>query len=65
VNDVDECAVARTALDYIHLRHNPGDTVRVGILRGDEKREESVRLHENVLPESVRRAWWRLSDVFR
>lgn len=65
VNDVDECAVARTALDYIHLRHNPGDTVRVGLLRGDEKREESVRLHENVLPESVRRAWWRLSDVFR
>ena len=65
VNGVDECEVARTALDYIYLRHNPGDTIRIGVLRDNDKYEESVHLYENVLPESVRRAWWRLSDVFR
>jgi Aspartyl/Asparaginyl beta-hydroxylase len=44
VNDVCECAVARTATDYIQVRHRPGDVLTLEIIRGQEQRTARVRL---------------------
>ncbi len=63
VNGVDACEVARTALDYVHLRHRAGETIELGILRDGRRRTETLRLYENVVPEPVRRGLRWLSDA--
>ena len=37
VDDVTECAVARTALDFVFLRYKPGDKVRLDLIRNRER----------------------------
>lgn len=56
VNGVEECAVARTALDYIQVRHKPGETVQLGIVRGGRPMQLAVRLYKNALPKPLRQA---------
>ncbi len=63
VNGVDACEMARTATDYLQLRHQPGETVRLGTLRDGRATTLAVRLHRNVLPESARQALWRLRQL--
>ena len=58
------CEVARTALDYIHLRHRAGEVVRLGVLRDGQRMLESVRLYRNVVPDRVRSGLrWLLDNV--
>jgi hypothetical protein len=45
VNGVSECAVARTASDYMQVRHRPGQVVTLQILRGGVEVTTRVRLY--------------------
>ena len=45
VNGVSECAVARTATDYIQVRYRPGQVLTVRTTRGQEKRTIRIRLY--------------------
>ncbi len=63
VNGVDACEMARTATDYLQLRHQPGETVRLGVLRGNVGSTHRVRLFRNVLPPGARRAIWQLKQL--
>jgi hypothetical protein len=65
VDGVVECAVARTAVDYVLLRHAPGDVVDLGVLRGHERLTIRIRLHRNPLPDQVRRSWWKIAAAAR
>lgn len=56
VNDVEECAVARTALDYIQVRHKPGETVQLGVVRNGRPIQLAMRLYKNALPKPLRQA---------
>lgn len=44
VNGVSECAVARTATDYIQVRHRPKETLQLELIRGSDTRSVRVRL---------------------
>jgi len=44
VNGVSECAVARTAADYIQVRHRPGESLVLQIIRGHERRTSRIKL---------------------
>jgi hypothetical protein len=44
VDGVSECVVARTATDYIQVRHRPGQVITLQIIRGEEKRTVHIRL---------------------
>lgn len=44
VDGVSECAVARTATDYIQVRHRPGQVLTLQIIRGQERRTSRIRL---------------------
>jgi hypothetical protein len=63
VNGVEVCEVARTALDYVHLRHRAGEKLRLGLVRDGKRRTESVRLYPNVVPDPVRRGLRWLSET--
>jgi hypothetical protein len=63
VNGVDECVMARTATDYVQLRHQPGETVELGLLRRGERLSVPLRLYRNALPERWRRGLWRLMNA--
>jgi kumamolisin len=50
VNGVDSCDVSRSALDYIRLRHDPGQRVEVELLRNGRRLRASMLLKpENFL----------------
>jgi hypothetical protein len=55
VNGVEECAVARTAIDYIQVRHKAGEAVTLGVIRNGERRTLKLRLHRNPVPKALRR----------
>jgi hypothetical protein len=59
VNGVDECAMARTATEYIRLRHQPGEVIDLGLIRGERRLSHRLKLYRNFLPEPVRRAYWK------
>ncbi|MEO8179005.1 MAG: aspartyl/asparaginyl beta-hydroxylase domain-containing protein [Deltaproteobacteria bacterium] len=63
VNGVEVCEVARTALDYVHLRHQAGEVVRLGVLRDGQRQIESVRLYRNIVPDRVRSGLRQLLDM--
>jgi hypothetical protein len=63
VNGVEVCEVARTALDYVHLRHRAGELLQLGVIRHGKRRTERIRLYKNVVPESLRRGIRRLSEA--
>lgn len=63
VNGVEVCEVARTALDYVHLRHRVGEEVRLGVLRNGERLIERVRLYRNIVPDRVRNGLRQLLDM--
>jgi hypothetical protein len=64
VNGVEVCEVARTALDYIHLRHRAGEAVRLGVMRDGQRMLETIRLYRNVVPDRVRSGLrWLLDNV--
>lgn len=65
VNGVAECAMARTATDYIQLRHQPGETLQLGILRDGQRIVRPLTIYRNPLPEPMRRALWRVRDALR
>ena len=44
VNGVSECAVARTATDYIQVRHRHGEVLTLQIIRNHERRASHIRL---------------------
>jgi C-terminal processing protease CtpA/Prc len=46
VEGVSECAVARTATDYIQVRHRPGETVHLRIIRDQSELTTQVRLYD-------------------
>jgi hypothetical protein len=61
VNGVQECAVARTATDYIQLQHGPGELVELGIVRNGEWTTCRVRLYR--VPSAIRKAWRAVSSI--
>ena len=63
VNGVEVCEVARTALDYVHLRHRAGEKIAIGVVRDGKRRTETVRLFQNVVPDPVRRSLRWLSET--
>jgi len=64
VNGVEVCEVARTALDYIHLRHRAGEVVRLGVMRDGQRMLETIRLYRNIVPDRVRSGLrWLLDNV--
>jgi hypothetical protein len=63
VNGVTECAVARTATDYVQLRHHPGEVLALRVLREGRELELPLRLFANPVPERVRRAFWRFAGT--
>lgn len=65
VNGVETCAVARTALDYVQIRHKPGETVELGMLRRGQPRRLRLKLYGNDVPPPIRRAWRRLTSLLR
>ena len=46
VNGVSECVVARTATDYIQVRHRPGEVLTLQIIRDHERRTSRIRLFD-------------------
>lgn len=44
VDGVTECAVARTALDFVFLRYKPGDKIRLDVIRNRERVTVVVKL---------------------
>ena len=60
VNNIEESVLSRTALDHIQLKHEPGETVVLDILRGHRKM--SVRLQ--LKPEHYFSLSARLSHYF-
>jgi hypothetical protein len=44
VDGVTECAVARTALDFVLLRYKPGDKVRLDVIRNRERVTVGMKL---------------------
>jgi hypothetical protein len=44
VDGVSECAVARTATDYIQVRHRPGEVIELQILRNGDEVSSRLRL---------------------
>ncbi|MGF1612317.1 MAG: aspartyl/asparaginyl beta-hydroxylase domain-containing protein [Kiloniellales bacterium] len=65
VNGVDECAVARTAIDYIQVRHKAGEAVALDIIRNGEHRDLRLRLYRNPMPKGLRRARHMLLGLLR
>jgi len=65
VNGVETCAVARTALDYIQIRHKPGETLELGVLRDGQPRTLRLKLYSNDVPLPIRKAWRRLKSLLR
>lgn len=55
VNGVDECAVARTAIDYIQVRHRAGETLTLGVIRNGKRCALKLRLYRNSIPKPLRR----------
>lgn len=45
VDGVSDCAVARTATDYIQVRHRPGDVLTLRIIRNGAERTTRIRLY--------------------
>jgi S1-C subfamily serine protease len=44
VNNVEESVLSRTALDHVRLKHEPGETVMLDVLRRDKKMCVSIHL---------------------
>lgn len=65
VDGVRECAMARTATEYLQLRHQPGDVVTLGLVREGRRVSSRLALVRNVLPTSARRALWRAMGSLR
>ncbi len=65
VAGVDECAVARTATDYLQLRHRPGELVELGVIRGATRISVRLRLYPNPFPDRMRRAFWRAAGAMK
>jgi len=61
VDEVEECPMARTALGYIRLCHKPGETVELGLIRGEQRLTRSLRLYRS-LPPRVLEMWFRLQS---
>ncbi len=60
VNNVEESVLSRTALDHIQLKHEPGETVLLDILRDNRKMTVQVQLK----PEHYFSLSARLSHLF-
>jgi len=56
VNGVSECAVARTATDYIQVRHRPKEVLKLEVIRGTQTRTVRVRLYGTRQIDTVLRA---------
>lgn len=46
VDGVSECVVARTATDYIQVRHRPGEVLDLCIIRGGNSQQMRLRLYD-------------------
>jgi hypothetical protein len=64
VNGVDECAMARTVTDYIRIRHQPGEMIELGLIRGEKRMNHKLKLYRNFLPTPMRRALWKARSAF-
>jgi S1-C subfamily serine protease len=60
VDGVEDCAVARTAFDYIQLRHKPGEKVELGVIADGRRTTRTLRLFKNPMPEALRKFIWSL-----
>ena len=56
VNGVDKSAVSRTALDHIHLQHQPGETITIDVLRDGVRSEQKINLKPDYYFSPYRRA---------
>jgi Aspartyl/Asparaginyl beta-hydroxylase/PDZ domain len=61
VDGVSECAVARTATDYIQVRHRPGEVVEVRIFRDGDYRTTRLRLYDRRHFDTLRNLKGRLT----
>jgi len=62
VNKVDACEMTRTATEYLQLRHQPGETVNLGLLREEERITRPLTLYRNFIPTSARKALWKVMN---
>jgi S1-C subfamily serine protease len=44
VNNVDESVLSRTAIDHVRLKHEPGETITLDVLRNGKKIRVAIRL---------------------
>jgi len=57
VNGVEVCEVARTATDYIRVRHKHGETITLGILRDGKRIERAMSLKSENYLSFLRKPW--------
>ena len=57
VDGVESCAVARTAMDYVQIRHKPGETIELGVLREGQRTTLPLKLYSNDVPQPIRQTW--------
>jgi Aspartyl/Asparaginyl beta-hydroxylase len=63
VNGVSECAVARTATDYIQVRHRPKEMLDLELIRGAQERNVRVRLFGTRQVDKVLRAGHAMASL--
>ena len=65
VNGVEACEVARTATNYIGVRHKAGDAVTLGLIRDGRKIECSMTLKPNnyLGLATLRKGWHKLKSL--
>ena len=47
VNKVEECSMALTAMGYILLCHKPGEIVELGLIRGEQRLTQNLKLYSS------------------
>ena len=50
VNKVEECSMALTAMGYILLCHKPGEIVELGLIRGEQRLTQKIKLYSSPPP---------------
>jgi len=50
VNKVEECSMALTAMGYILLCHKPGEIVELGLIRGEQRLTQNLKLYRSPPP---------------
>ena len=64
VNKVEECSMALDAMGYILLCHKPGETVELGLIRGQRRLKQNLKLYSSPAPRLLS-MWSRILTMFQ